>query len=39
MPRHVGALDGDGEQATALLSGQKGSGGQLGLVAEGERRS
>jgi hypothetical protein len=39
MPRHLGALDGDGEQAIALLGGQKGSDGQGGLVAEGEGRS
>jgi hypothetical protein len=36
MPRHLGTLDGDGEQAIALLGGQKGSDGQGGLVAEGE---
>jgi hypothetical protein len=39
MPRHLGALDGDGEQAIALLGGQKGSDRQRGLVAEGEGRS
>jgi len=39
MPRHLGALDGDGEQAIALFGGQKGSDGQGGLVAEGGDRS
>ena len=39
MPRHLGALGWDGEQAMALLGGQKGSDGQDGLVAEGEGRS
>jgi hypothetical protein len=39
MPRHLGALDRDGEQAIALLGGQKSSDGQGGLVAEGEGRS
>jgi hypothetical protein len=39
IPRHLGALGWDGEQAMALLGGQKGSDGQDGLVAEGEGRS
>jgi hypothetical protein len=39
MPRHLGALDGDGEQAIALFNGQNGSDGQGGLVAEGGGRS
>jgi hypothetical protein len=39
MTCHFGAIDGDGEQAIALLGGEKSSSGQDGLVAEGEDRS
>jgi hypothetical protein len=39
MPRHLDAPDGNGEQAIALLGGQKGSERQGGLVAEEEGRS
>jgi hypothetical protein len=34
VPRHLGAIDRNGEQAIALLGGQKGSDGQNSLVAK-----
>jgi hypothetical protein len=37
--RHLGALDGDGEQAIALLGGQQGTVGHGGFVPEGRWRS
>jgi hypothetical protein len=39
VSRHLGALDGDGEQAIALLGGQQGTAGHDGFVPEGRGRS
>ncbi len=35
VSRHLGALDGDGEQAIALFGGQQGTAGHDGFVPEG----